>query len=308
MENIKPWVKYDKISNNYGKFVFEPLERGMGETIGNALRRVLLSALGGFSITSLWVENVKHEFTTIDNVQEDVIEVIANLKGVILRKEGKDSEEVSCEFNGKKTITAKDLFKGTSFQVINPDHHIMTCQDGAKLKFNINVEYGIGYQPSEVSYKKDKPLETIFIDANFSPVQRINHTVTKTRVGKSLDYDSLLLEVWVNGSSTPDESVQYAAEILKQRIESFKEFNNNPADEIKLEEDKKKKESFLDIDIDDLDFSARTANALKRAKIVKLKQLIETKWSDLEEIKNFGIKCKEEVKDKIKQFGVTIQP
>ena len=307
--NLKPWVKYDHVKNEYGKFVFEPLERGMGVTIGNAMRRVMLSSLGGFAITSLWIEGVKHEFSTIENVTQDVIDIIANLKSVVLKKDTKETIEVSYESKGKKDIFAKDLFEGTEITLITKDQLIMTCTEGANIKFKVEVEYGIGYKLADTNVV-GKPLETIMIDADFTPIKRINHKVSKMRVGKSLDYDSLTLEIWGDSSISPDDAVQTASKILNERFSSFYILNNNPKEEeLKLiEEEEKKKTKELDVSIEELDFSARTINALKRAKILTLKQLVESKWSELEDIKNFGAKCKEEVKEKIEQYGVVMQP
>eukprot|EP01047_Picozoa_sp_COSAG01_P000066 COSAG01_NODE_1_length_100484_cov_170.446142_66_plen_308_part_00 len=306
MDNFNSWIKYDVVEPGHGRFVFEPLERGMGATVGNAMRRVLLSALGGFSVSSLWISGVKHEFSQIDNVKEDMIEVIANLKGVILNKPSTEFEQITFVTKGKKDITAKDIFADSDFTVVNPDHHIISCSADTDIEMKIGVQHGVGYVLAKSN--DDSALDMISIDANFSPVLRVNHFVEKKRVGNSLDNDSLTLEVWVDGSVSPEQVVKEASTILAQRVLSFQELNVNPEQDSKEDEvDAIPDASLLDKDIDDLDFSARTANALKRAKILNLKQLLETKWSDLENIKNFGAKCKEEVRDKIKEFGVVLE-
>jgi len=308
MTDIKPWVKYESTDNKYGRFVFEPLYRGMGVTLGNALRRILLSSLGGFAVTSIKIEGCKHEFSTVENVKEDVIEIISNLKKIILFRESKENYTFDINLKGKSVVTAKDLLKNTDFVISNPDQHILTCSENANIDITLTIEYGVGYKLAESS-ETEKSIETILIDANFTPVDRVNHKVSKVRVGKSLDYDSLELDVFVNGSISPEFAVKQAVDNLIQTLSAFNNLNVNPMLDLESTEDSVQSQAKeLEISIDDLDFSARTVNALKRAKITTLKQLTETKWCELEEIKNFGAKCKEEVQEKVEQYGVVMQP
>ena len=310
MSDLKPWVKYESKDNKFGRFVFEPLERGMGVTLGNALRRILLSSLGGFCVSSIKIDGCSHEFSTVKNVREDVIEIISNLKKVILSKDTTEKLIINYNSRGKKIVTAKDLFSDSDVKLINPELYLFTCSENADINLTLTVEYGIGYKLADTISNQNN-IETILIDTNFTPVTRVNHKVTKLRVGNSLDYDSLELSVWGDESLSPDKAVQQASQILTERLNAFNSLNNNPhknEESDMLNDNKAVAAKELDVSIDDLDFSARTVNALKRAKIFTLKQLTETKWCELEEIKNFGAKCKEEVQEKVEQYGVEMQP
>ena len=307
MVKLNSWVKYDVLENGREQFVFEPLERGLGETIGNAMRRVLLSSLGGFAITSLKIDGIQHEFSAIDSVKEDVTEIIANLKKIVLKSEQRDITKLTFVNDKTGDIFASDLFEGSDFVVVNPDQYICRCDESKKINMTFTVEYGTGYR--FVEEEDQTELDLISLDANFSPVLRVNHTVHKVRVGDILDNDRLVLDIWGNGSIPADEMVKQASQILLNKFSLFSALNENPnVEESESSSDAVSEQKIENRDIDDLDFSARTANALKRANIMDLNQLLQTKWSELENIKNFGTKCKLEVKEKIKEFGVVLEP
>lgn len=304
-----PWVKYEKIQEGKGRFIVSPLTRGMGLTIGNAMRRLLLSSLPGHAITSIRIDGVKHEFSTLPNVVEDVLDIIANIKGIIFRAEGEESKTLMLEINKKGKITAKDIKRNAEVEIINPDKHIAEISQGGKLKIEMRLERGIGYSPADANMRENQAIDEINIDASFSPVVRVNHKVENIRVGKELDYDSLDLEVWTNNSIDPTDAVQQAADMLMMKFGLFKALNQKPKEMHEAEKKEKKadKEAVLNLTIDDLELSARSSNCLKRAGIVTVAELIEKNLADLIQIKNFGKKSAEEINEKLKQYGLALK-
>lgn len=313
MANPTPWVKFDELSDNGGQFVVSPLSRGMGTTIGNALRRVLLSSLRGTAITAVKIDGVEHEFSTIPNVVEDVIDIICNLKGVVFAAKTEGVHEFSIEFNGKGSITAKDIKTDADVKVINPDHHIAEVTVPSKIKMRLVVESGVGYVPAEANKKENQDINTINIDASFSPITRVNHSVENIRVGKDLDHDSLTLQVWTNGSVQVEDAVREGTRILVSMFGLFGTLNEKPevatraSGSLVDSKDGERKQSASSLTIDDLELSARSSNCLKRAGIETVSQLLEKSLGDLIEIKNFGAKSAEEIDAKLKQYGLSLR-
>ncbi|MFC1596303.1 DNA-directed RNA polymerase subunit alpha, partial [Candidatus Margulisiibacteriota bacterium] len=222
MPEEQPWVNIEEQTNTYGRFVASPLNRGFGHTLGNSLRRVLLASLGGYAMTAVKIDGVSHEFSTMDNLKEDILDVIMNLKGVVYRvhnEEGKANAVLTAKKEGQ--ITASDINAGSDVEIVNKDHYIATLSKGAKLSIEISIDNGIGYVPVDIQQKRDFPIGTIPVDATFSPVLKVNHTVADFRVGKKIDYDKLTLEVWTNGSVTPLEALAKSARILQDELKIF---------------------------------------------------------------------------------------
>ena len=312
MTKLQPWIKFEEIEKNAGRFVLSPLKRGMGITIGNSLRRVLLSSLSGAAITAVKIEGVEHEFSTIPHVIEDALDIICNLKGIVFKLHSEDSKILKLEFKGKGKVTAASIQKDSEVEIINPNHHIAELTENGKLKMELTIRKGTGYATSDANVEEDKDIRVINVDSSFTPIVRVNHEVENIRVGKELDYDSLKLEVITNGSISPDDAVRDASTIL---IEQFKLFggslNQKPEAEAahgksELPRDHKK-DSALNLSIDDLELSARSSNCLKRAGIETVGQLVEKGLSELIQIKNFGKKSADEINDKLKQYGLTLK-
>jgi DNA-directed RNA polymerase subunit alpha len=316
-----PWVKFESVSDGGGRFVVSPLERGMGTTLGNALRRVLLSSLSGYAATSIKIDGVTHEFSTISGVVEDVLDVIANIKGVIFDSDQEGPFKLTLDFSKKGSLKASNFKLPSDLKVLNPDCHIAEVTEASKVTMDITVEKGMGYYPTEAQDKSDQPIDTINIDASFSPIIRVNHQVENIRVGKELDYDSLMLDVWTNGSVRPEDAVKKAAEILTSKFQLFGDMNNNKSAAAaqpqlqakasdKQEQAKQTHESKNvpeDLTVDDLELSARSSNCLKRAGIESVMDLVNRDISELIQIKNFGKKSADEINDKLKQYGLVLK-
>lgn len=313
MVNPAPWVKFDSLGDNGGQFVVSPLSRGMGTTIGNALRRVLLSSLKGTAITAVKIDGVEHEFSTIPNVVEDVIDIICNLKGIVFATKSEGVHEYTIDFNGKGSITAKDIKVDSDVKIVNPSHHICEVTAPSKIKMRLVVESGVGYTAAEANKKEDQDVNTINIDASFSPIARVNHFVENIRVGKNLDHDSLTLQVWTNGSVKVEDAVHESTAILVNMFGLFGSLNEKPEAAPRAgassseSKDGDRKQSASSLTIDDLELSARSSNCLKRAGIETVSQLLEKSLSDLIEIKNFGAKSAEEIDAKLKQYGLSLR-
>ncbi len=304
-----PWVKFEKLPDNAGRFVVSPLERGMGTTLGNSMRRVLLASLSGYAITSLEIDGVQHEFSTIPNVVEDVFDIICNLRGVIFKGSGHSPLKLKITQNGAGKVKAKDINCGSEVQIVNPQHHIAEVSKDGKLKIEMVLEKGTGYSTADENQHEGQGLNVINIDASFSPIVRVNHQVEKIRVGEELDYDSLVLDVWTNGSVTPEEAVKDASEVLAQKFQLFGALNQKPKVEARAEEREREiqMQSALELTIDDLELSARSSNCLKRAGIEKVGELIEKDLEELIKIKNFGKKSADEINLKLKQYGLALK-
>ena len=310
----KPKIEIAEISedNRYGKFVCEPLERGYGTTFGNSLRRMLLSSLEGSAITSIRIDGVLHEFSTIPGVRDDVTNIVLNLKQLCLKMQGSEPKVIRIDVEGEKEVTAADIICDADIEILNPDLHIATVDETGKLKIEMTVARGRGYIPAERNKKPDDTIGVIPIDSIFSPVQRVNYTVQDTRVGNETDYDKLILEVWTDGSLRPEEAVSKAAGILVMHLKLFQSMDGLP-EEIEEEEATFPEEveddtsKVLEMTIEDLDLSVRSFNCLKRANINTVADLAEKTEDDMMKVRNLGRKSLEEVKKKLEELGLALR-
>jgi DNA-directed RNA polymerase subunit alpha len=298
--------------NRYGKFVCEPLERGYGTTFGNSLRRMLLSSLEGSAITSIRIDGVLHEFSTIPGVRDDVTNIVLNLKQLCLKMQGSEPKVIRIDVEGEKEVTAADIICDADIEILNPDLHIATVDATGKLKIEMTVARGRGYIPAERNKKPEDTIGVIPIDSIFSPVQRVNYTVQDTRVGNETDYDKLILEVWTDGSLRPEEAVSKAAGILVMHLKLFQSMDGLP-EEIEEEEATFPEEveddtsKVLEMTIEDLDLSVRSFNCLKRANINTVADLAEKTEDDMMKVRNLGRKSLEEVKKKLEELGLALR-
>lgn len=307
---IKPKKVEVDSTPSYGKFVCEPLERGFGITIGNSLRRIILSSLHGAAIVTVKFESVMHEFTTIPGVLEDITEIILNLKEVRLRMAGTKPRTISIDVKGKGTVTAGDIVSDDGkVEVLNGDHHIATLSEKSELKMTMTVNIGKGYSLAESNKDEDAPVGTIPIDAVFSPVKRVNYVVGNARVGQRTDYDKLTLEVWTDGSVIPEDAVAYAAKIFKEQMAIFINFDEDlepDLDEASEEQQKPKFNENLYRSVEELELSVRSANCLKNAEILKLYQLVQKSEAEMLKTKNFGRKSLNEIKEVLTDMGLSL--
>lgn len=297
-------------NNNYGKFVLEPLERGFGLTIGNALRRILLSSLPGDAITSVKIDGVMHEFQTIDGIIEDVTTIVLNLKKIVVKKNTDEQVTVKLSAKGEGTLTAGALVTDSTIEIINPDQEICTLAEGGKLDMELTIGRGRGYVVADEVKEVlgDVKVGTIAIDALYSPIERVNYEVEKARVGHNNNYDKLILEVWTDGSLQPQEAVKEAASILMAQLDKIDnpEFTDAIRGLMKQnEEDPKQK--ILETSIDDLELSVRAYNCLKRAAINNVQDLVNKSENEMMKIRNLGRKSLKEVMDKIKEMGLSFR-
>ena len=307
---VKEYVK----DSFYGKFELEPLERGFGTTLGNALRRVMLSSLPGDAITSVKIDGVAHEFQKIDGVIEDVTAIVLNLKGIVLKNHSKDDDKIlRLKKDTPGVVTAGDIETDADIEILNPDHVIATLVEGGKLNMEMTIGSGRGYIVAEDNKKilaqnNKTKVGAIAIDSLYSPIERINYEVENARVGQNNNYDKLILEVWTNGSITPEEALALAARILIEHFEVLTELNSI-ADETGLMISKSEDPTvkILETSIDDLDFSVRAYNCLKRANILTLKDLVDKTENEMMKIRNLGKKSLKEVMDKVKDMGLTFK-
>ena len=308
-KKIKPWVKYSEKEANRGEFVVSPLSRGMGITLGNSLRRILLATLEGHAVTAVKIDGVKHEYSTIPGVKEDVLDIIKNIKALVFKSEEEEAQTIKIEFKGMGEVTAKDIQLPTGLELVDDSLYIAELTQKGSLTIEMVVEKGIGYKSAEVGTKEGLDVQFMNIDSSFSPILRVNHQVENMRVGKSLDYDSLVMDVWTDGSVTPEDAVKEASQILLEKFMLFGAMNVEPEEEVEEEdtEEENAKESVLKMSIDDLEFSARSANCLKRAGIETVAELIEKDLSNLMTIKNFGKKSADEIDEKLGQFGLALK-
>jgi DNA-directed RNA polymerase subunit alpha len=295
---------------SYGKFVCEPLERGFGITIGNCLRRIILSSLYGAAITAVKFESVMHEFSVIEGVLEDVSEIILNLKEVRFKVADAEPKIVRIDASGEGELTAGDIVsEDGKCEVLNPKHHIATLTDKASLKMTMTVKYGKGYSLSENNKDEDAPAHTIPIDAVFSPIRRVNYVVGNARVGQRTDYDKLTMEVWTDGSIAPEDAVAYAAKILKEQMTIFISFDEElePQPEKKIvEHEKPKFNENLYRSVEELELSVRSANCLKNADINQIWQLVSKTEAEMLKTKNFGRKSLNEIKEVLTEMDLSL--
>ena len=307
IEFEKPNIKCLEMEpeNNYAKFVCEPLERGYGITIGNSLRRILLSSLPGTAITSVKIENVLHEFSTIPNVVEDVPEIIINLKSVCLRQEKNEEKTLRIDFKGPGEVKARDIITDGTIEVLNPDLHIATVAEGGHLVMELTANMGRGYNNAEKNKKADQVLGVLPIDSIYTPVKKVNYAVENTRVGQMVDYDKLTIEVWTNGGLTPDEALSLAAKVMTGHLELFIDLSEATKNtQVMVEKEESKKEKVLEMSIEDLELSVRSFNCLKRAGISTVEDLTNKSESEMMKVRNLGKKSLDEVTNKLHSLGL----
>ena len=310
IEIEKPTInKYIDEDGNYGKFVVEPLERGYGTTLGNALRRILLSSLPGAAVTSVKIDGVLHEFSTIPGVKEDVTEIILNLKKLAIRLNGENTKRVIINAVGPKEVTAADIIGDSDIEIFNPDLHIATLEENATLVMEVNLARGRGYVPAEMNKTENTPISVIPVDSIYTPVRKVNFTVENTRVGQVTDYDRLVLEIWTDGSITPEEGVSIGAKIMQEHLNLFIQLTDTTgAMEIMVEKEEDQKEKALEMTIEELELSVRSFNCLKRAAINTVEELTQKSEDDMMKVRNLGKKSLDEVKAKLEELGLGLKP
>lgn len=310
LEIEKPKIECVEVSEdgNYGKFVVEPLERGYGITLGNALRRILLSSLPGVAATSIKIDGVLHEFSTVPGVKEDVTELILNIKTLALKMTGEGPKTIYIDAQGPGEVTGADIKTDGDVEVINKDLHIATLDEGGKLYMEITVNRGRGYVSQTKNKNDELPLSAISIDSIYTPVKRVNFTVDNTRVGQITDYDKLTLEIWTNGTIKTEEAISLSAKILIEHFKLFMTLTDHANDvEIMIEKEEDKKEKVLEMTIEELDLSVRSYNCLKRAGINTVQELAQRSMDDMMKVRNLGKKSLEEVERKLKDLGLSLR-
>lgn len=307
IEFEKPNIKCLEIDNdnNYAKFVCEPLERGYGITIGNSLRRILLSSLPGSAITGVKIEGVQHEFSTIPNVVEDVPEIIVNLKNVRLKLDKNEEKTLRINFKGEGEVKAGDIITDGTVEILNPDLHIATVSEGGSLVMELVANMGRGYNTAEKNKKDDQPLGLLPIDSIYTPVKKVNYAVENTRVGQMVDYDKLTIEVWTDGSLKPYEALSLAAKVMTGHLELFIDLSEATKNtKVMVEKEESKKEKVLEMSIEDLELSVRSFNCLKRANIATVEDLANKTEADMMNVRNLGKKSLDEVTNKLHALGL----
>lgn len=294
------------LTSTYGKFYAEPLERGFGQTIGNSLRRILLSSLMGASIVAVRIKAILHEFSTITGVTEDVTDIVLNLKEVRLRLNDSESQTLKIDAKGPGTVFAKDIVAPASIEILNPDQKIATLSRDAKLEMEMVAKLGRGYVPAEKNKEEGMPVDTIFIDALFSPVQKVNFTLTNARVGHRTDYDRLVFEVHTDGSVKPDDAVAYAAKILQDQLGIFVNFQDEPQQERRDDRPTIPLNDNLFRSVDELEFSVRSQNCLQNADIKYIGELVQKTEQEMLKTKNFGHKSLNEIKEILREMGLEL--
>ena len=310
IEIVKPTITKEIDENgHYGKFVVEPLERGYGTTLGNCMRRILLSSLPGAAITSVKIDGILHEFSTIPGVKEDVTEIILNLKRLSVRINGDENKRAIINAVGPKEVTAADIIVDADTEIFNPDLHIATLADNATLVMEMNLTSGRGYVPAEQNKKENTPIAEIPVDSIFTPVKKVNFTVDNTRVGQVTDFDKLTLELWTDGSITPEEGVSIGAKIMQEHLNLFIGLGSDVDEmEFMIEKDEDRKVKALEMTIEDLELSVRSFNCLKRASINTVEELTQRSEEDMMKVRNLGMKSLVEVKNKLAELGLSLKP
>jgi DNA-directed RNA polymerase subunit alpha len=301
---VTPQVRKLETSANYGKFDIEPLDPGFGTTLGNTLRRVLLSSLWGAAVTSIQIDGVAHEFTAIPHVKEDVTEVILNLKKLRLKTFTEDPITLTLDVKGPADVRAANIQATSDVEIVNPDLYICTLAAKGHLRMELNVERGKGYVPAERNKREGQPIGVIPIDSIFSPVEKANFVVEKTRVGQSTDYDRLIIEVWTDGTMSPEEAVSHSAELFTQHLNLFVRFRDSiEKHEQELRGEKTGQNRLMDTPIEELDLSVRAFNCLKANEIQTVGQLLQKREEELLALRNFGRKSLDEIKEKLVEKG-----
>ena len=310
IEIEKPTIEcvYSNDDPNYGKFVVEPLERGYGTTLGNSLRRILLSSLPGVAVTSVKIDGILHEFSTIPGVKEDVTEIILNLKKLAVRLTGENEKRVVINEVGPKEVTAADIIKDSDIEIFNPELHIATLDEDTTLVMEINLARGRGYVPAEMNKDENTLISMIPTDSIFTPVRKCNFTVENTRVGQVTDYDKLILEIWTDGSITPSDGVSIGAKIMQEHLKLFVDLNDSAEGmDILVEKPGNPATQALEMTIEELELSVRSFNCLKRAAINTVEELTMKSEEDMMKVRNLGKKSLDEVKHKLEELGLSLR-
>jgi DNA-directed RNA polymerase subunit alpha len=294
---------------NYGKFIIEPLERGYGTTLGNSMRRLLLSSLPGAAVTSIKIDGVLHEFSTIPGVKEDVTEIILNLKKLAVRMNGSENTmRAIINAAGPKEVTAADIVGDSSIEIFNPDLHIATLEENATLVMELTLAKGRGYVPAEQNKNENTPIAVIPVVSIYTPVRKVNFTIENTRVGQVTDYDRLILEIWTDGSITPKEGVSIGAKIMQEHLNLFIALTDSTEGmEIMVEKEEDQKGKALEMTIEELELSVRSFNCLKRASINTVEELTHKSEDDMMKVRNLGKKSLDEVKQKLAELGLSLR-
>ncbi len=310
IEIEKPRIEIVEVNEDrtYGKFVLEPLERGYGTTLGNSLRRVLLSSLPGAAVSSVKIQGVLHEFSVVPGVLEDVPEIILNIKGIAAKMYTDEPVILRLEAEGPAEVKAGDIITGPEVEIINKDHHIATLNESGKLYMELEMIKGRGYNVAEKNKREGQSIGVIPIDSCFTPVKKVNFTVEDTRVGQITDYDKLILEVWTNGTMTPEEATSLGAKILSEHLNLFIKLTEHVEDvEIMVEKEEDKKEKVLEMTVEELDLSVRSYNCLKRAGINTIDELTQKTEEDLMKVRNLGKKSLQEIKNKLAELDLSLK-
>jgi len=310
IEIEKPKIETVQVSEDgtYGRFVVEPLERGYGTTLGNSLRRILLSSLPGAAVTSVQIDGVLHEFSTVPGVIEDVTEMILNLKGLSLKIHSDEEKVLEIDAEGEGVVTAGDIRADSDVEILNPDLHIATLSSDARLHMRIHAQRGRGYVSADKNKRDDQPIGVIPVDSIYTPITRVNYSVENTRVGQVTNYDKLTLEIWTDGSIRPEEAVSLGAKVLTEHLDLFVGLTDGAKDaEIMVEKEEDKKEKVLEMTIEELDLSVRSYNCLKRAGINTVQELIMKTEEDMMTVRNLGRKSLEEVQEKLEELGLGLR-
>ena len=311
IEIEKPTIEciYSDTDKNYGKFIVEPLERGYGTTLGNSLRRILLSSLPGAAVTSIKIDGILHEFSTVPGVKEDVTAIILNLKKLSVRLNGDTPKRAIINAVGPKEVTAADIISDGDVEIFNPELHIATLDENATLVMEINLANGRGYTPADQNKTESTPIAVIPVDSIYTPARKVNFTVQNTRVGQITDYDRLILEIWTDGSISPEESVSIGAKIMQEHLKIFIDLTDSmDSVEIMVEKEEDQKEKALEMTIEELELSVRSFNCLKRANINTVEELTHKSEDDMMKVRNLGKKSLDEVKHKLEELGLSLRP
>ena len=308
IEIERPRIECEEISDSYGRFVVEPLERGFGTTLGNSLRRVLLSSLPGVAASAIRIDGVLHEFTTIEGVREDVTEIVLNIKELCVKLHSEGPKKVTISAHGEFEVKAGDITADSDVEIMNPDLHIASLGPNGKLEMEIILEHGRGYVSADKNKRPDMPIGQIAVDSIFTPIRKVNFRVENTRVGQITDYDKLTLEIWTDETIRPDEAVSLAAKILTEHLYLFINLTEHVQGvEIMVEKEEDKKEKILEMTIEELDLSVRSYNCLKRAGINTVEELVQRNEEEMMKVRNLGRKSLEEVQQKLVGLGLSLR-
>ncbi|HJF78903.1 MAG TPA: DNA-directed RNA polymerase subunit alpha [Enterococcus cecorum] len=308
IEFEKPRISKIDEERDYGKFIVEPLERGYGTTLGNSLRRILLSSLPGAAITSIQIDTVQHEFSTIVGVREDVSQIILNIKGLALKLYGSEEKTLEIDITGPAVVTAGDIIVDSDVEILNKDMYICTVSEGATFRARLKVKAGRGYVQADENKTEDMPIGVLPVDSIYTPVRRVNYQVENTRVGRRDDFDKLTMEIWTDGSIEPLDAMSLAAKILTEHLDIFVNLTDEARRaEIMVEKEETQKEKMLEMTIEELDLSVRSYNCLKRAGINTVQELTNKSEPEMIKVRNLGRKSLEEVKNKLHDLGLGLR-